>query len=58
MTLAVTDLITSIMYAVFGIPSITTGYWLFGRIMCIIVDLLYTTTVGASLSILFIISVD
>ena len=58
MTLAVIDFSTGIMCAVFGIPSTTSGSWLFGRIMCIIVGLLYTTTVGASLVILFIISVD
>ena len=58
MTLAVIDFSTGVMCAVFGIPSTASGSWLFGRIMCIIVGLLYTTTVGASLLILFIISVD
>ena len=58
MTLAVIDLSTGVMCAVFGIPSVTTGSWLFGRTMCVIVGLLYTTTVGYPLTILFNISVD
>ena len=58
MTLAVIDLSTGIMCAVFGIPSVTIGSWLFGRTMCVIVGLLYTTTVGYSVAILFTISVD
>ena len=58
MTLAVIDLSTGIMCAVFDIPSATTGSWLFGRTMCIIVGFLYGTTLGYSLMILFFISVD
>ena len=58
MGLAVIDLCTGIACCIFGIPSAVSNTWLFGRGMCVTVGLLYTTTVGLSLLILLLISVD
>ncbi|XP_072028510.1 beta-1 adrenergic receptor-like [Amphiura filiformis] len=58
MGLAVIDLSTGLFCGIFGIPSAITDTWMFGRGMCVIIGLLYTTTVGFSLIVLLLISVD
>ena len=57
-TLAIMDLATGIILAIFALPSSFLDRWPFGGVLCIIIGLLYTSTVGISLNVLFLMSLD
>ena len=56
--LAIVDLGTGIERAIFALPSSILDKWPFGRVICIIVGQLSASTVGMSLSVLVLLSLD